>query len=90
MKNAIHFLRNLKSIDFVGMMNLNFSCLFQLHFNFNYWLNYVSTQLLTLYIQHLTLLGPFFCTKNKKLDFEENKFNERFGDCSVFLHLKTQ
>ena len=42
-----------------------------------------------LYIQHLTLLGPFFCTKNEKIDFEENKFNERFGECSFFLHQKT-
>ena len=26
----------------------------------------------------------FFCTKNKEIDFEENKFNERFGECSDF------
>ena len=37
-----------------------------------------------LYIWHLTLLGPFFCTKNEKNDFEEKKFNERFGECSIF------
>ena len=24
-------------------------------------------------------MGPFIRTKNKKTDFEENKFNERFG-----------
>ena len=30
----------------------------------------------------------FFCTKNeKKIDSEENIFNERFGEC--FLHQKT-
>ena len=29
-------------------------------------------------------MGPFFCTKNEKIDFEENKFNERFGEC-VYL-----
>ena len=29
-------------------------------------------------------MGPFFCTKNEKIDFEENKFNERFCECSSF------
>ena len=30
-------------------------------------------------------MGPFFCTKNeKKNDIEENKFNERFGECMYF------
>ena len=29
-------------------------------------------------------MGPFFRTKNEKIDFEEKKFNERFGECSVF------
>ena len=27
-------------------------------------------------------MGPFFCTKTTKNVFEENKFNETFGDCS--------
>ena len=36
-----------------------------------------------LYIWHLMLLGPFFCAK-KEINFEENKFNERFGECSFF------
>ena len=34
------------------------------------------------------LMVPFFCTKNEKNDFEEKKFNERFGECSFFLHQK--
>ena len=29
-------------------------------------------------------MGLFFCTTNEKIDFEENKFNERFGECSFF------
>ena len=33
-------------------------------------------------------MGPFFCTKNEKNDFEENKFNERFGECSGFFTSK--
>ena len=30
------------------------------------------------------LMGPFFCTNNEEIDFEENKFNEFFGECSFF------
>ena len=33
-------------------------------------------------------MGPFFCTKNE-IDFVDNNFNERFAECSVFLHQKT-
>ena len=29
-------------------------------------------------------MGPIVCTKNKKVDFEEKKFIERFGECSFF------
>ena len=28
-------------------------------------------------------MGPFFVQKTKN-DFEENKFKERFGECSLF------
>ena len=38
----------------------------------------------------LNVNGSIFCTKNKKIDFEENKFNERFGDCSYLLHQNTR
>ena len=52
-------------------------------------LKYVPTYLVTLYIQHSTLLGPIFCTKNEKIYFEENKFSKRFGECPFFyLHKK--
>ena len=33
-------------------------------------------------------MGPIFCTKNEKIDFEENKFNERFGAFSGFFYIK--
>ena len=33
-------------------------------------------------------MDPFFCTKNKiSYVFGENKFNERFGDCSFYINL---
>ena len=35
-------------------------------------------------------LGSFLCTKNKNIYFEENKFTERFGECSFFYIIKTQ
>ena len=34
------------------------------------------------------LMGPFSCTKNETIDFEENKFNERFGGCPGFFYIK--
>ena len=42
------------------------------------------------YFLHMTLniIGPIFCTKNKKIDFKEKKFNKRFGECSFFLTSK--
>ena len=33
------------------------------------------------------LMGPFFCTKNEKIDFEEKKIIERFGVLSFFYLL---
>ena len=33
-------------------------------------------------------MGPYFCTKNEKNDFEENKFIERFGECSNIFYIK--
>ena len=30
------------------------------------------------------VMGPFFVQKTKKIDFEEKKFNVRFGECSFF------
>ena len=54
-----------------------------------FWLKYVPTYLVTLYIWDSMLMGPIVCTKNKKVDFEEKKFIERFGECSFFLHQKT-
>ena len=44
---------------------------------------YQSTLKLT---ELLKVNGSNFCTKNEKIGFEENKFNERFGECSGFLH----
>ena len=35
------------------------------------------------------LTDQLFCTKNEKIDFEEKKFSERFGERSRFLHHKT-
>jgi hypothetical protein len=35
-------------------------------------------------------MGSFFLKKNPKDDFEEKKFNEKFGECNVFLHQKTK
>jgi hypothetical protein len=32
----------------------------------------------------LNVDGSNFCTKNKKITFEEKKFGERFGECSFF------
>ena len=34
-------------------------------------------------------MGPFFCTKNEKIDFEESQFNVRFGECSFFTSKDT-
>ena len=49
------------------------------------WLKYVPTfKLVTLYIWDSTLMGPIVCTKNEKVDFEEKKFIEKFGECSFF------
>ena len=42
----------------------------------------MSISVVTLYTYDSTLMGLFFCTTNEKIDFEENKFNERFGECS--------
>ena len=56
------------------------------------WLKYVPTYLVTLYIcMRLNVNGSnsIVCTKNEKVDYEENKFIERFCECS-FLHQKTQ
>ena len=50
-------------------------------------LKYVLTYLVTLYLWHSTLLGPLY---KKKIDCEEKKFNQRFDECSLFLHGKTQ
>ena len=50
---------------------------------------YQSTLKLT---ELLKVNGSIFCTKNEKIGFEENKFNkfnERFGECSGFLHQNT-
>ena len=33
------------------------------------------------------IVSIFFGTKDQKLDFEENKLNERFGECS-FVYIK--
>ena len=30
------------------------------------------------------ILNTLYCTKNEKNNFEENKFNERFGECLLF------
>ena len=35
-----------------------------------------------------TFKDPFSCTKNETIDFEKNKFNERFSECPVFFHFK--
>ena len=42
--------------------------------------------ILVIYFVHMRLdvNGSIFCTKDEKIDFEENKFNVRFGECSVF------
>ena len=34
-------------------------------------------------------MGPIFNTKNEKNDFEEIKFNEKFGERLFSLHQKT-
>ena len=34
------------------------------------------------------LMGQVFCTKYKIIHFEENKFNERFGECLGFFYIK--
>ena len=61
-----------------------------LTFSLSIWLKYFLTYLFTLYIRDATLIGPFFCIKNKKIDFKENKFNERFYEFSLLLHQNTQ
>ena len=34
------------------------------------------------------LMGPFFCTRNEKNDFKENKFNVKFGECLFVFYIK--
>ena len=51
-------------------------------------LKYVKAYLVT-FNMRLNVNGSIFCLKNEKIDFKENKFNERFGECSGFLHQKT-
>ena len=48
----------------------------------------VRSNLLSYFIHtRLNINGSIFCTKNKY--FKEKKFNERFGECLIFLHQKT-
>ena len=37
---------------------------------------------------HSTVLDPFFVQKNREIDFEENKFNEKIGECKGFFTSK--
>ena len=33
-------------------------------------------------------MGPFYCTKKETIDLDENKFNERFGECHRIFYMK--
>ena len=50
---------------------------------------YVSIYLITLYIQHSTLMGPFWWTKNEKKNFEKRNLVKDFVTVFV-LRRKTQ
>ena len=39
---------------------------------------------MSMYYIMIKVDGSISFTKNEKNDFEENKFDERFGECSVF------
>ena len=54
--------------------------------NLRFGLKSISFNIVTLYILDSMLMGLFFCKKKEIIDFEESKFSERFGECSVFLH----
>ena len=47
-----------------------------------------SFNLLSYFIHMRLNVNPFFCTKNQKIDFEEKKFSERFGECLVYFTSK--